>query len=165
MIVPRGQSCINGKRVCHYFNRLPWIWNKLSLIHMTLPIPAIKTRLYKFLWNHFLTNDKPYILFNVYSCIQLAMPLQLIHAQTLDTLYRYCLQCNPSIVDGQFNTDDLWIALIICVTYLGSQLYVFILHCNLVLDKQLQGNQLNPKNLFDFKTVKSDFKSRNRNNL
>ena len=39
-----------------YFNRLPHIWNSLPPIDLSLPPTIIKTRLYKFLWNHFLLN-------------------------------------------------------------------------------------------------------------
>ena len=39
-----------------YFNRLPRIWNSLPPIDLSLPTIIIKTRLYKFFWNHFLLN-------------------------------------------------------------------------------------------------------------
>ena len=39
-----------------YFNRLPYIWNTLPPIDLSLSITIIKTRLYKFFSNHILLN-------------------------------------------------------------------------------------------------------------
>ena len=39
-----------------YFHRLPRLWNALPVINTNLSIAAIKTKLKKFIWNHFVTH-------------------------------------------------------------------------------------------------------------
>ena len=39
-----------------FFNRIPRLWNALPPIDLSLSIKTNKTRIYKFLWSHFLSN-------------------------------------------------------------------------------------------------------------
>ena len=58
-----------------YFNRLPRIWNSLPPIDLSLSISAIKTMIYKFLWNHFclIFNLITHVLFILYVPVVLVL--------------------------------------------------------------------------------------------
>ena len=42
-----------------YFHRIPWLWNLIPIIDLSLSFSTIKSKLYTFLWNHFLNNFDP----------------------------------------------------------------------------------------------------------
>ena len=54
-----------------FFNRIPRLWNALPPIDLSLSIKTNKTRIYKFLWSHFLSNfrhDNPCTFHFLYPC-------------------------------------------------------------------------------------------------
>ena len=38
-----------------YFNCIPWLWNSLSTLDINLPLSTIKSHLWLFLWDHFMS--------------------------------------------------------------------------------------------------------------
>ena len=60
----RGSSSLKLKhKLCRthldrnfYFNRIPRLWNSLPTLDINLPLPAIKSRLRQFFWDHFMSN-------------------------------------------------------------------------------------------------------------